>query len=859
MSSSIKERVEQSLDAVEAGRPLVRLVDEVIREYPDPYVLASQHAQRILLKHTGKAIDPRFVWWHQFDGATSSSHSFTGWRHSGPPRKSMHLVELLINRFDARFQEAPDELDLYGGFYRQGPHASHFDERNEVAMLGSKVQQDLWALDFAVAYRDAVTRFWANYSGHFRALAKVNVLGQGASALRAGRINRSDWALLRAMAADDLADGELPTLAKLEQDSTTHPFSVNRYVLDQGDRGCLYSFTVASGRTLLYRPWASQALIGFASELAMAGWLRTQLQDRDTLAHHVLAAHTDARDPSRAQAVRTHLQSIASSASDQAALHLLGFMKRTVSSDIFSHLANQATTEMSDNASAIIGNAELRKAMWSGYLAAFIKVFGGFAPLGWPMTLMLLGASLAKLGLDVDASLHAADEQSRKAALRNAMLDSVFAALNMVDLGFQSSYASLTYESSVGEADIDLNRWQVAQAAPQPMEHLESNQIVSGDLVSDGRLRGIRVTTDGGCWIELDGLSYRVRYNHHLHVWQIVPAHNPFAFSPLYPVRLSAAGDWELLVPPKLAGGAPPAVDGMPSVTSRFWDSHMVIEETRSKLVAAQVLRRHKALLDTSEVPRLAPGQAPDLDERGLDCVRVEGQTRYSYRSGREFYNSLIEYYTSDESRVNDVFRSGSYRYGDEDDYIQALADSLERLPRNNGASLYRGGNASRGTGGGNYRNGQIRVGDVLVNTDLTSFTENPFMVAEFASRSAVSAPGNLPGLFDDSSVVFELPAGWYQDGTPISAFSLYWDESETLFLPGRYFRIVKLEQVYGEHYRFIHVTLQQIPKPASGTLYDLRTGLVFDAQAYEARFKTPGLAQRFFAADSPAASVSPA
>lgn len=253
------------------------------------------------------------------------------------------------------------------------------------------------------------------------------------------------------------------------------------------------------------------------------------------------------------------------------------------------------------------------------------------------MTLMLLGASLAKLGLDVDASLHAADEQSRKAALREAMLDSLFAALNMVDLGFQSSYASLSYESSVSETDIDLDRWQVAQAASQPVEHLESNAIVSGELVSDGRLRGIRVANDGACWIELDGLSYRVRYNHDLHVWQIVPAHNPFAFGPLYPVRLNAAGDWELLVPPQLAGGAPPAVEGMPNVTSGFWDRHVAIDETRSKLVAAQVLRRHKALLDASEVPRLAPGQAPDLDERGLDCVRVEGQTRYSYRSGREF------------------------------------------------------------------------------------------------------------------------------------------------------------------------------------------------------------------------------
>lgn len=855
--SSIKERVERSLEALDAGRPLVRLVDEIIREYPDPYVLASQHAQRIVLKHTGKPIDPRFIWWHQFATASSSHRSFTGWQHSGPPLKSMHLVELVIKRFDAHFQEATDELDLYGGFYRQGRQADCFDERNEVPMLASKVQEDLWALDFAVAYRGAISRFWNTYSQHFRVLAKVNLLGQGAGAVRAGRISRSDWALLRSMVADGLQGGVLPTLDKLKQASTTHPFSACRYVLDRGDRGCLYSFATDTGRTLLYRPWASDAFKSFDSEQAMAGWLREQLQDADTLASYVKAAHTDARDPARAHSVRTHLQSIANSASEQAARVLLGYLKRPISDDIFTYLASQATGEMNDNAAAMLGNADLRKAMWSGYLSVFIKVFGGFAPLGWPMTLMLLGASLGKVGLDIDAALHAADEQSRKSALRDAMLDSLFAALNMVDLGFQSSFASLAYETPANEMDVHLERWQVAQTATLPVEGRESNALPRGELQGSGRLRGIRVDADGSCWIVLNGLSYRVRYNHELRVWQVVPAHNPFAFGPLYPVRLSDSNEWELLVPPRLAGGAPPVVEGMPSATSRFWNRHVVVDDARAKAFSANALHRQKALLEPQPIPRLARDQVPELDEHGLDCVRMEGVVQYSYRYDREYFNSLIEYYTSDESRVNDVFRSGTYRYGDEDDYIAKLADTLEQLPESSEVSLYRGGHASRGTSGEHYRNGRIRVGDVLVNTDLTSFTENPYKVAEFASQPSVNAPGHLPGVFDDTSVVFELPLGRYQEGTPISAFSLYWDEGETLFLPGHYFRIDNLEQVYGEHYRFVHVTLQQVPKPAVGPVYDLRTGLLFDEQAYKVRFRTPGLAERFFPVDPPAAAAN--
>ncbi len=855
--TTIKERVERSLDALDAGWPLVRLVDEIVREFPDPYVLATQHAQRIVLKHTGKPIDPRFIWWHQFGTASTSSRTFTGWQHSGPPLKSMTLTELVIKRFDAHFQEAPDELDLYGGFYLQGRQANHFDERNEVAMLGSKVQEDLWTLDFAIAYRADITRFWSTYSQHFRVLAKVNMLGQGSIAFRARRISESDWASLRAMVADGLAAGGLPTLDVLKQGSSTTPFSVLRYVLDQGDRGCFYSFVMGSGRTLLYRPWASEAFKSFASEQDLAGWLRGQLQDPATLASYVAAAHTDARAPSRARSISMHLQSIANSTSDEAALVLLGYLKRPISIDLFTYLANQATTEMDDNATAMLDNAQLRKAMWSGYLSAFIKVFGGFAPLGWPMTLMLLGASLGKVGLDIDAALHVADEQSRKSALRDAMLDSLFAALNMVDLGFQSSFAALAHDVPFDGLDGNLDQWQVSQSATLLVEGRESNELLSGEQVTSGRLRGIRLGSDGSCWIVLNGLSYRVRYDHQLHTWLVVPANNPFAFGPLYPVRLNEANEWELLVPPRLVGGMPPAVVGMSSTRSRFWDLYLVVDDVRSKVFSANALRRQKTLLQAHPIPVLEQDQVPGVDANGLDCVLVDGRLQYSYRYDREYYNSLIEYYTSDESKVNDVFRSGTYRYDDEDDYIQALADTLDELPDSNEVSLYRGGHGSRGTSGQRYRNGQLRVGDVLVNTDLTSFTENPYKVAEFASQPSVNALGHLAGQFDDTSVIFELPLGRYQEGTPISAFSLYWDEGETLFLPGHYFRIDNLEQVYGDHYRFVHVTLQQVPKPAAGPVYDLRTGLLFDEQAYKTRFRTPDLAERFFPVDLPAAAAN--
>ena len=847
--TSIKDRVNRSLDTVDAGRPLVRLVYDIIREYPDPFTLANQHAAAILRKHTGRAMSPRFIWWHQFESASSSARTFTGWQHHGRPLKSMRLAELIIRRFDTHFQDAPDDLDLNGGFYRQGPHANSFDERNEVRMLGSKVQEDLWALDFAQDYRAQINRFWHNHRSHYQVLGKVNVLGQGRRALDAGRINHADMMRLRALVASDLAEGDLPTLKILQGSGSANLFVISRYALEDNDRGSIYSLAAADGRILLYLPWSETALQAFESELAMAAWLRQQLGNASVLESFASAAYADARHAGQAHNIRTHLGSIGSSQTDQAAEALLTYMKRPIKGDFFAYLSDQVVHEMRVSAAAMTSNADLRKAMWTGYLDAFISVFGGFAPLGWPMALTLLGASVGKVGLEVDVALTTQDEQGRKAALRSAMFDTLFAALNMADLGFQSSFALLTYEAPQNEAGASLQEWHVATAATLPIEGIEANVLAEGELAQHGRLRGVRVNDDGSCWITLNGLSYRVRYSHELSAWLIVKADNPFSFGPIYPVRLNQHDEWELLIPPRLLGGAPPPVEGMDSVSSQFWDAYTSVNSVDSKILSASALHRQKGLLRDVAIPELPAGQAPDMDSRGMDCILQGGTPHYSYRYNHQFFNSLIEYYTCDEATVNDVFRLGFYRFDDEDDYLLELADNLESLPQNQNVNLYRGGHLSRGTGGALYRTGQLKVGNVLVNTDLTSFTENPYMAAEFASQRSAQAPMGMPGIFDDSSVVFELPANAHHSGTPISPFSLYWDEAETLFLPGKYFRIDGIRQVYGPHYRFIHVTLRQIEKPAAGPFYDLRTGQVFDLPSYRARFHTPALVDRFFPA----------
>jgi hypothetical protein len=841
--SDLKQRALRFFQAMRAGHPLARLVYQVIQDYPDPFVMANQEAARIITRRTGKSFDPRFVWWHQFATAVSSTKTYNGWRHSGAPVKSLRMTDLVIARFDLFFQDATDQLDLQGGFYRQGANAGTFDERNEVRMLAVDVQQDLWALDFAELYRAQVARFWSDHGDDFPVLAKINLLGQAAVALRAGLLDATDVARVRDMAARGL-DSVLPTVEQLRQGGSRTVLEVNHYGLGHADRASFYSLHAADGRVMLYQPWASEALRRFDSDLAMAAWLRRALQDTTIFEQFLAAAQSDPLDAERNDAARIALQSVADAPSDAAAQTLLAYLRTPIAADFFTRLAVQSRREMEAHADAIPSNSQLRRRMGRGYLSAFINTFGGLAPLGWPVSLSLLGAGLIKLGLDVDTAARAADDQTRRQALLDAMLDSVFGALNLTDLAFQSSFATLAYQPPFHESNALISHWRaIEQPDPLLAEFASSRQLID-ELIEEGPLRGVQVHADGSTWITLNDQHYRVRYSDELSTWLIVPAEAAEAYAPLRPVRLGTDGEWQVLEPPRsLAGDTPPAV-GFGSEPSPFWDTYTQVDQVRSMRLSANARVRQKKLL--KGLPTLGADQLPAEDGDKIYCVMVDGVPEYSYlHEGDGYRNELIDYYTDESSQVNKVLRSGVYEHDDVDSYIAKLADTLERLPKSNAVTLYRGGSDARNTGGRHFRSGRVGVGDILINTDLTSFTENPYIVPEFSATLA--SDGNQQWVFDDSSVIYELPAASYHSGTPISAFSMMWEEAETLFLPGNYFEVSKVEQVYGNHYHFIRVVLKQTTRPAQGPVYDLRTGQLFDRATFSSRIRTTALAERFF------------
>ncbi|VVN90415.1 hypothetical protein PS689_01839 [Pseudomonas fluorescens] len=204
-----------------------------------------------------------------------------------------------------------------------------------------------------------------------------------------------------------------------------------------------------------------------------------------------------------------------------------------------------------------------------------------------------------------------------------------------------------------------------------------------------------------------------------------------------------------------------------------------------------------------------------------------------------DYYGGAITRYTEDDDAYNQFLRTGVPDGTSQVEELEKLIEDIGEIEHNNDVPLYRGGSGERGTSGEVFRKGTLKVGDVLVNTDLTSFSENPYIARVFASSQGgvVSTLHEGEITFDDTSVVFELPAKEYLTATPISPFSNSPSEVESLFLPGNYFEISRVEEVAGANYRFMNVQLRQVPvEQVTGPAYDLRTGELFSREAYAAK-----------------------
>jgi hypothetical protein len=171
------------------------------------------------------------------------------------------------------------------------------------------------------------------------------------------------------------------------------------------------------------------------------------------------------------------------------------------------------------------------------------------------------------------------------------------------------------------------------------------------------------------------------------------------------------------------------------------------------------------------------------------------------------------------------------------------LAALLESLPATGNVTLFRGGSGDRGTSGLHFRSDAIRCGDILVNNDFVSFTENPYTLAMFCKSPTKQT--------DETSVVFELTSHNAAKAiAPLSGRYMQY-EDESLYSPMHCFKVTAIKAIdlyiNGAAEPLIVVSIEEVGRTddelkragrdrqsvASGgeRYFDFRTGEPFDYQ----------------------------
>lgn len=833
-----------------------------MQDYPDAYTMAWSAARKLMRELTGKTLNPDTVWWHRFGSASNSSRSFTGWQHAGTPVESMTLVELVMRRFNARDQDASDELQVYGGFYTDGPQHGTYDDRNEVAILPQTVLARFWTLNFAGLFQQRVDSFWSAHAETFCELARARFLALAGLAARDGDLSLGDLHRLARVAIPDLQSANANELPPASQPGL-HAISVRSFDIAGLESSQIMRLVEASGRQTLYVPGMTPAFHCCESERDVYEWVRRQLADeslrkgfealflRSPVAREEhSAALSAALDQIRDQAFGADGNRI-----DTATLSLINQHDQAIAGDAFEHFRSVARQEMQALAHELTSNGDLRKQLWIGYFNVFLRLFGPAAVFAWPLALVMVGAGIANIGLNIDQAINASRARQRKAGVIGAILNSIFVLFNLPLLADAVPALRATLSGApaaqrlIGAVqDADSGEWIALQ-------HLNDGPLTTGE----GLMQGIERSANGDTWIMLGETARRVRYSSALKAWLVIDPLNPFAFDGSTAVRLNAQGQWETLSALRLSGGRPMQVPGVsdanvapyPTVQSSFWDVYMRLNSVEEERLSDLALERQQAVINVHEMSttdeiKAGTGSDEVLVDASGDEYRVFKTVQGRYVGGR------VNYYTEHEHDFNQYLRTGIVRVDDQVRMIEELADDLSMIGYNNHVTLYRGGSSARGTSGLTFRSGQIKAGDVLVNTDFTSFSENPYVTRAFASSQA-GAPSygfDRAIRFDDTSIVFELPAGQYLSATPIAPFSQEDEEAESLFAPGHYFMVHSIQEVTGAQYRFIKVQIREVPASQTGNrLYEMRTGNVFSRDDYAARLGQAGqaLVNRFF------------
>ncbi|WP_460096824.1 membrane-targeted effector domain-containing toxin [Pseudomonas sp. H3_C08] len=555
---------------------------------------AAHEAARDLLEAKGlSSLDPDEVYFHRFKTAQSSIRSFTGWEHiREKPYESMTLTQLVIHRFRATDQDNADLLDLYGGFYSEGPQGENFDEKNQVCLHGNEVLKAFWSLDFSGHYSATLTDFWNSHGEDFRTLAKCNFLSRAVQALDLGQLTRSDFQWLV-----DTVVGPVSwpvTLSTLQASHTTtgnvFAFDIDGHISTQ-----LLRFVDSAGRQIIYLPSETAAFVVKETPADLHWWVLDQLNDakrRATFLEHFALA-----DRQHMSENMPDLMNRLVATWGRADHHLINRTNQELSDDAFSWLRDSTRQAMFAEAHlSLTSNGDLRKKLWIGYLSAGLKVFAPMATVGWPLALPVIGATLASMGLNIDQAQNGRTRAERKAGVLGAVLSGLNLLFNlplligtgpMLEVGAEVEAAEAAEMAEYSEAlnasaeadyqepimvpdDADITLPNIDEttlipaqnALPPPVpERYQCNELLDGTALGEesGKFQGVyRLDSDPPYAILMNDTPYYVRYFANAQGsgdWAIVDPERPNQLVHSLPVRLNGEGEWERMPALGLKGG----------------------------------------------------------------------------------------------------------------------------------------------------------------------------------------------------------------------------------------------------------------------------------------------------------------
>lgn len=555
---------------------------------------AAHEAARDLLEAKGlSSLDPDQVYFHRFKTAQSSTRSFSGWEHiREKPYESTTLTQLVIHRFRATDQDNADLLDLYGGFYTEGPLGENFDEKNQVRLHGNEVLKAFWDLDFSGHFIAILTDFWNSHADDFRTLAKCNFLSRAVQALDVGQLTGSDFQWLVDSVVGPVS---WPITLSMLQASHTPTGNVCAFNLDGHVATQLLCIVDPGGRQIIYLPGEANAFVIKETAADLHWWLLEQMNDAKR--RQAFMEHFALVDRQHMTENVTDLMNRLVGTWGRADHHLINRTNQVLTDDPFSWLRDSTRQAMFTEAHlSLTSNGELRKKLWIGYLSAGLKVFGPMATVGWPLALPVIGASVASMGLNIDQAQNGKSNAERKAGVLGAVLSGINLLFNlplligtgpMLEIGAEVEAAEAAEMAEYSEAlnpdaeadtplqimvpdDVDVPVPNLdetvlvpAQNAPPPPvpERYQCNELLDGMALGEesGKFHGIyRLDSDPPYAILMNDAPYYVRYFANARGsgdWAIVDPERPNQLVHALPIRLNGEGEWERMPALGLKGG----------------------------------------------------------------------------------------------------------------------------------------------------------------------------------------------------------------------------------------------------------------------------------------------------------------